>query len=329
MVPTGTPEYAITDGTIVPVAGSNENGWNTLGGYAVMLEAAYSVGPVRKGDLFYYAHLRRESDLEIGDTVSAGQVLGYAGDTGQGPEATSGLFPPHLHLGWYDATGFRSDLGSGAMNPFPLLEWIEANGGVLRGGSDARYCEAPQTGTPRPSTGGDRWPTPKDPGVRPDLSARSPVPSPVVRKQTHEHEARKRPTSPGKPDAHPPEDRSGDPESRKTEPPRGKISPPDPRGEKREKDRDRPTKTPPKDGPDKGAGSSDEPPEREPPPPATDANAPDEADDAETTTADSEKGPEPGDPEPVEPNAETTTAGSQGSPTSRAERRAPSPGPRR
>ena len=66
MSPAGTPEYAVTDGTIVPVTGSNGNGWNTLGGYALMLRAAYSVGPVREGDLFYYAHLEKESALPLG-----------------------------------------------------------------------------------------------------------------------------------------------------------------------------------------------------------------------------------------------------------------------
>ena len=60
MSPTGTPEFAITDGRLVAVAGSNENGWNRLGGYTVMLEATYEVGPVKKGDLFYYAHMDRE-----------------------------------------------------------------------------------------------------------------------------------------------------------------------------------------------------------------------------------------------------------------------------
>jgi murein DD-endopeptidase MepM/ murein hydrolase activator NlpD len=170
MAPTGTPEYAITDGTIVPVSGSNENGWNTLGGYAVMLEADYSIGPVKKGDLFYYAHLERESALEIGTRVRVGQTVGYAGDTGQGPEVTRGLFPPHLHFGWYDARSTtRSTTTSGAMNPYPLLEWIKAAGGAITGGSDARYCEAPRTGGPIPSTGADRWPAPDSPGVSPDL----------------------------------------------------------------------------------------------------------------------------------------------------------------
>jgi Peptidase family M23 len=179
MVPTGTPEYAVTDGTVVPVTGSNGNGWNSLGGYTVMLRAAYSVGPVREGDLFYYAHLQRESALPLGAEVRAGQLLGYAGDTGQGPEATRGLFPPHLHFGWYDATDTRSYLPSGAMNSYPLLQWIGAGGGVLGGGMDARYCEIPRSGAPTPSTGEDRWPVAREAGASPDLDtgARRPVAS--------------------------------------------------------------------------------------------------------------------------------------------------------
>ncbi len=73
MAPEGAPEYAVTDGTVVAVAGSNENGWNTLGGYAVMVRADYSVGPVEEGDLFYYAHLGRPSPLKIGARVRAGR----------------------------------------------------------------------------------------------------------------------------------------------------------------------------------------------------------------------------------------------------------------
>lgn len=179
------PEYAITDGTVVPVSGANGNGWNTLGGYTVMVRADYDVGPIKAGDLFYYAHMKKPSELEIGDRVRAGQVVGYAGDTGQGPEGTTGLFPTHLHLGWYDTSGARTNLDSGAMNPYPLLEWIKSNGGAVAGGSDVEYCEAPQSGPPVPSSGGDTWTYPDSPGVRPDMDTGSDDarPSPVVKQR--------------------------------------------------------------------------------------------------------------------------------------------------
>ena len=155
MSPTGTPEFAITDGTIVPVKGANENGWNRLGGYTVMLEAAYDAGPIEAGDLFYYAHMEEESALKLGTKVRAGQQIGVVGDTGEGREATRGKFPPHLHLGWYDAgsADSRTNLESGAMNPYPLLLWLEEYGGSITGGMDASYCEGPQEETVPNSSG--------------------------------------------------------------------------------------------------------------------------------------------------------------------------------
>ena|SRR5215204_1435901 len=133
-VPEGTPIYSVTDGTVVRARGSGEGGWNDLGDYTVMVEAAYDVGPIEEGDLLYYAHLNRPTDLRLGETVEAGQMIGEAGDTGQGPEGTRGRFDPHLHLGWYDGGLFGPERAeSGAMNPYPLLRWIERNGALHNG----------------------------------------------------------------------------------------------------------------------------------------------------------------------------------------------------
>jgi hypothetical protein len=155
MSPTGTREFAITDGTIVPVKGANENGWNRLGGYTVMLEAASDAGLIQEGDLFYYAHMEEESALKVGTKVRAGQQIGVVGDTGEGREATRGKFPPHLHFGWYDAgsAGYRTNLESGAINPYPLLLWLEEYGGAIASGMDASYCEVPQQETASNSSG--------------------------------------------------------------------------------------------------------------------------------------------------------------------------------
>ncbi len=194
MSPSGTPEFALTDGRLVAVAGSNENGWNRLGGYTVMLEAAYDIGPIKKGDLFYYAHMDRKSSLPIGTEVRAGQKIGTVGDTGEGPEGTRGKFPPHLHLGWYDAelSEERSEAESGAMDPYPLLVWLEKNGGAVSGGTDASYCQAPQSPKPAPSTGESGWPTPSVPGERPDLDTGREDVSPVARRDKHDHPKRDR-----------------------------------------------------------------------------------------------------------------------------------------
>jgi peptidoglycan LD-endopeptidase LytH len=125
--PEGTQIYAITDGTAVRARGSKENGWNSLGGYTVMVEAAYDAGPIRRGDLLYYAHMKSPAGLKLGESVEAGQKIGEVGSTGQGPEGTRGRFEPHLHLGWYEGGWFRngrSMAASGAMNPYPLLRRI-------------------------------------------------------------------------------------------------------------------------------------------------------------------------------------------------------------
>lgn len=202
MSPTGTPEFAITDGTIVPVKGANKNGWNTLGGYTVMLQAAYDAGPIKKGDLFYYAHMDEESTLKLGTKVRAGQQIGVVGDTGEGREATRGKFPPHLHLGWYDtgSAGSRTDLESGAMDPYPLLLWIEAYGGAVTGGTDASYCEAPQEPVPDfTSTSPDL-----DTGDRNDAR-----PSPAVEESRQDH--------PQEPQSKPDEEKEPDKAGRQTD----------------------------------------------------------------------------------------------------------------
>jgi len=133
--PDGTPIYSVTDGTVVPVSGADGSGWNPLGGWTVMIEATESVGPIRAGDTLYYAHMLEPTPLKPGDEVEAGQQVGRVGSTGEGPLGT--LLPEgrgeHLHLGWYDPTMQRAETASGAMNPFPLLEWLKANGGTATG----------------------------------------------------------------------------------------------------------------------------------------------------------------------------------------------------
>lgn len=204
MSPMGTPEYAITDGTVVPVSGSNANGWNSLGGYTVMIRAAHGIGPVKKGDLFYYAHMDRQSSLPIGAEVEAGDQVGVVGDTGYGPEGTRGQFPPHLHLGWYDTTGTTSEAPSGAMNPYPLLEWIKRNGGTAAGGwgserASEQYCDYQERVAAEPpeaneggDDGHDHGGPPAGSGGSADLDTGSadPRPSPVVERRdlrSHSH----------------------------------------------------------------------------------------------------------------------------------------------
>jgi len=89
----GTPIIAIEGGVVT------ELGWNRYGGWRV---------GIRSDDAkryYYYAHLRKDkpypSGLEIGDTVVAGQVIGFLGHTGYSTTENVNLKSgkPHLHLG--------------------------------------------------------------------------------------------------------------------------------------------------------------------------------------------------------------------------------------
>jgi murein DD-endopeptidase MepM/ murein hydrolase activator NlpD len=95
--PRGTPVKSTTDGLIV------RRGQNKLGGNVVWI-----FGPGRQ--MHYYAHLERFGVLEAGDLVSAGDIVGYVGNSGNARGT-----PPHLHYGVYTP-------GAGAINPFPLLK---------------------------------------------------------------------------------------------------------------------------------------------------------------------------------------------------------------
>ncbi len=73
------------------------------------------------GAYFYYAHLDSYAELEKGDPVKAGDLLGYMGDSGYGEEGTTGEFPVHLHLGIYLKEGTEEI----SVNPYPVLRYAE------------------------------------------------------------------------------------------------------------------------------------------------------------------------------------------------------------
>jgi peptidoglycan LD-endopeptidase LytH len=88
-----TPALAVVDGTA-------RSGTNPLGGNVVWLRDR------GRGLSFYYAHLTRAA-FEGTASVSAGDVVGYIGNTGNA-RTTS----PHLHFGIYQR---------GAIDPLPFL----------------------------------------------------------------------------------------------------------------------------------------------------------------------------------------------------------------
>ena len=103
------PVLSITDGVVENI------GWLPLGGYRIGIRAP-------KGGYFYYAHLDAyEKEFRTGEEISAGDILGYMGNTGYGGEGTQGMFPVHLHLGIYIRTPHYEEL---SVNPYWVLKAI-------------------------------------------------------------------------------------------------------------------------------------------------------------------------------------------------------------
>lgn len=88
----GTPIMAVETGTIEAM------GWNEYGGWRIGIRS------MDKKRYYYYAHLQSGHPyvftLSEGDTVQAGDVIGYLGMTGYSTtEDTNGMKKPHLHFG--------------------------------------------------------------------------------------------------------------------------------------------------------------------------------------------------------------------------------------
>lgn len=101
MAARGTPVAAIYDGTITRTGSGS-----ALGGITIWMRS-------NAGDSFYYAHLDSIADgISSGVKVSAGQIIGYVGSTGNASAAY-----PHLHFEYHPG-------GGGAVNPYPLVKSI-------------------------------------------------------------------------------------------------------------------------------------------------------------------------------------------------------------
>ncbi len=92
MAAVGTPVIAVESGKIECM------GWNQYGGWRIGIRSNDSKR------YWYYAHLRQNrpfaENLKEGDTVQAGDVIGYVGRTGySNTENTNGITESHLHIG--------------------------------------------------------------------------------------------------------------------------------------------------------------------------------------------------------------------------------------
>jgi len=86
LAPRNTPVHAVEGGTIARLFFSR-NGGITI----------YQFDPTRRF-CYYYAHLEKYADgLEEGQSVEAGDVIGYVGTTGNAPPST-----PHLHFAIFE-----------------------------------------------------------------------------------------------------------------------------------------------------------------------------------------------------------------------------------
>lgn len=102
------PVVSMTKGTVA------SKGWLPKGGYRLGIMAP-------SGGYFYYAHLDSYADIEEGEEVDAGDILGFMGDSGYGPEGTTGMFATHLHVGIY----IYPDGKEVSVNPYWILRVIE------------------------------------------------------------------------------------------------------------------------------------------------------------------------------------------------------------
>lgn len=104
------PVVSMTDGTV------KNMGWLRLGGWRIGIES-------QEGVYYYYAHLHSYApNLKAGDTVYAGQLLGFMGDSGYGEEGTTGMFDVHLHVGVYVYDEEGREI---SVNPYPFLQYLQ------------------------------------------------------------------------------------------------------------------------------------------------------------------------------------------------------------
>ena len=88
----GTPVIAVEGGIVEAM------GWNRYGGWRIGIRSFDS----RR--YYYYAHLQKDhpfaQDLQVGDTVQAGDLIGFMGRTGYSDrENTENIETVHLHFG--------------------------------------------------------------------------------------------------------------------------------------------------------------------------------------------------------------------------------------
>ena len=134
---TGTPIVAVESGTVAML------GWNQYGGWRVGIRS-------RDGKRYwYYAHLRKDrpyaEGLEEGDTVTAGEVIGYMGRSGySATENVNNIETPHLHIGLeliFDESQFESD-NEIWVDIYPIMQLLREHRSVCTRDENGEYTRA-------------------------------------------------------------------------------------------------------------------------------------------------------------------------------------------
>ena len=111
----GTPIYAAHSGVVVRVYDNGDNCYpncDSTAGVGIGFKIDH-----QDGTYSMYMHMSQRIDLHKGDTVTAGQLIGYVGNTGSSDGA-------HLHFGLFDATT------KSVLNPRDYLPLDEKGYGV-------------------------------------------------------------------------------------------------------------------------------------------------------------------------------------------------------
>jgi len=122
----GTPVVATASGRVIErwkdLPGA---GWSEKGGWYVWFKDD-------NGYTHYYSHLQKRPAVSSGQRVSAGQLIGYVGKTGNAKTTC-----PHLHYAITNPAGHKE-------NPYPLLKpmydlgaWISEKPARAAGGAGA------------------------------------------------------------------------------------------------------------------------------------------------------------------------------------------------
>lgn len=112
MAQKGIPIISVTDGIV------EKMGWNELGGWRIGITDS-------KNKYWYYAHMSKYAEeIEKGSKIKAGDIIGYIGNSGYGPEGTVDQFDPHLHI----QVGINSEDNDYLwIDPNGILKFIEKN----------------------------------------------------------------------------------------------------------------------------------------------------------------------------------------------------------